>query len=359
MCNSDLYPSSKKIIHIDMDCFFAAVEMRDNPAYREVPLAIGGPSDRRGVLSTCNYQARRFGVRSAMPTGQAMKLCPDLVVVPGRMEVYRQVSKQIRAIFERYTDKIEPLSLDEAYLDVTDSGLYSGSATLIAKAIRENIYDELALTASAGVAPVKFIAKIASDLNKPNGMYIVTPEEVGAFVERLALSKIPGVGKVTIRKLHAMGLRCGADVQEYGRDNLVMQLGKFGESLWERAHGIDTRDVVTVRDPKSVGIERTFSKNICSFDECWAFIEGHFAELERRLAPKLVDRTITKLGVKMKFADFQQTTVEHHYTQLELEPFRHLLSQAIARQHQREIRLLGIFAGLKPKADAEQLMLSL
>ncbi len=347
----------RKIVHVDMDCFYAAVEMRDNPAFLGQPLAIGGPSDRRGVLSTCNYEARKFGVRSAMPTGQALKLCPHLRVVPGRMSVYKEVSEQIREIFSRYTDKIEPLSLDEAYLDVTDSTQCSGSATLIAKDIRTAIENELHLTASAGIAPLKFIAKIASDLNKPNGQFVVRPDEVAGFVEKLALSKIPGVGKVTIRKLHAMGLRCGADVQEFGHVALVEQFGKFGQSLWERAHGIDPRPVVTTRDPKSVGIERTFSRNIRHFDECWAAIVEQFPELERRLARKLEDREVTKLGVKMKFADFQQTTVEHQYDRLELEPFQQLLTQAMARQHAREIRLLGIYVGLRPKRKTEQLSL--
>ncbi len=159
----------RKIIHVDMDCFYAAVEMRDNPNYRNVALAVGGHEKQRGVISTCNYEARKYGVRSAMPTARALQLCPNLVVVPGRMHVYKQVSQQIRAIFERYTPIIEPLSLDEAYLDVTDATACHGSATLIAEAIRKDIWNELSLTASAGVAPIKFLAKVASDMNKPNG----------------------------------------------------------------------------------------------------------------------------------------------------------------------------------------------
>ena len=181
----------RKFIHIDMDCFYAAVEMRDNPEYRDVPIAVGGQS-KRGVLSTANYLARQYGVHSAMPNGQALLLCPHLKIVSGRMSVYKQVSDQIREIFERYTDKIEPLSLDEAFLDVSDSTLFHGSATLIANDIRRAIEEETGLTASAGIAPVKFLAKIASDENKPNGYFLITPEEVKPFALKLNLKKILG-----------------------------------------------------------------------------------------------------------------------------------------------------------------------
>ncbi len=173
----------RKIIHVDMDCFFAAVEMRDNPALRDIPIAIGGSRERRGVISTANYPARKFGVRSAMPTGMALKLCPHLTLLPGRYEAYKEASRQIQAIFSRYTSLIEPLSLDEAYLDVTDSTHCHGSATLIAQEIRQTIFNELQLTASAGIAPVKFLAKIASDLNKPNGQYVITPADVPEYPE--------------------------------------------------------------------------------------------------------------------------------------------------------------------------------
>jgi len=198
----------KKFIHIDMDCFYAAVEMRDNPKLANVPLAIGGNS-RRGVLSTANYIAREYGVRSAMSNYHAKQLCPDLVIVPGRMSVYKDISSQIRAVFKRYTDLIEPLSLDEAYLDVTNSTACKGSATLIAQQIRADIYNDTGLTASAGVAPIKFIAKIASDENKPNGQFVVLPDEVDGFLNNLPLGKIPGVGKVTLEKLNLKGLYTG------------------------------------------------------------------------------------------------------------------------------------------------------
>ncbi len=197
-----------------MDCFYAAVEMRDNPSYRNRPLAVGGHEKQRGVLSTCNYEARKFGVRSAMPTGKALQLCPNLLVVPGRMSVYVEISKRIREIFSRYTSVIEPLSLDEAFLDVTDSKQCHGSATLIAESIRRDIWNELNLTASAGIAPIKFLAKVASDMNKPNGQFVIPPQDVQAVIDELPLEKIPGVGKVSIEKLHQAGFFTCKDIKE-------------------------------------------------------------------------------------------------------------------------------------------------
>ncbi|UXI00651.1 DNA polymerase IV [Photobacterium sp. TY1-4] len=348
-------PEQRKIIHVDMDCFFAAVEMRDNPGLKGIPIAIGGRSEQRGVLSTCNYLAREYGVRSAMPTARAMQLCPHLTLVPGRMEAYKAVSRQIRAIFQRYTDKIEPLSLDEAYLDVTDCELLHGSATLIAQDIRQAIREELELTASAGVAPVKFIAKIASDLNKPDGQYVVTPDEVPDFVASLKLEKIPGVGKVTIQKLHEQGLYVGRDVQQYDRHLLLKQFGKFGQSLWSRAHGIDEREVVVERERKSVGVERTFTQNISRYEECWDVVERLYPELEKRLRRVRPALNIAKQGVKVKFADFQQTTVEHSQHQLDKDQFVGLLKEALTRQKDREIRLIGISVGLELGIKAQQL----
>ncbi|MGF1725026.1 DNA polymerase IV [Photobacterium nomapromontoriensis] len=352
---SPVHAGQKKIIHVDMDCFFAAVEMRDNPALRDIPIAIGGRSEQRGVISTCNYLARKYGVRSAMPTAKALQLCPHLTVVAGRMAVYREVSQQIRAIFQRYTDKIEPLSLDEAYLDVTDCEMLHGSATLIAEDIRRAIRDELNLTASAGIASVKFIAKIASDLNKPDGQYVVTPDQIPAFVDDLKLEKIPGVGKVTIQKLHEKGLYLGRDVQHYDRHLLLQQFGKFGQSLWSRAHGIDEREVVVERERKSVGVERTFTTNISRYDQCWDVIERLYPELEKRLKRVRPELNIAKQGVKLKFADFQQTTVEHTQPTLDKQQFIGLLQEALTRQKDREIRLIGISVGLESGTKAKQL----
>ncbi|GAB2654324.1 DNA polymerase IV [Vibrio panuliri] len=346
----------KKIIHVDMDCFFAAVEMRDFPEYRGRPLAVGGSEKQRGVISTCNYEARKFGVRSAMPTARAIQLCPNLQVVRGRMDVYKQVSRQIRAIFERYTSIIEPLSLDEAYLDVTHAVACRGSATLIAEAIRRDIFNELNLTASAGVAPIKFLAKVASDINKPNGQFVIPPDQVQQVVDKLPLEKIPGVGKVSLEKLHQAGFYLCEDIKHADYRELLRKFGRQGESLWKRSHGIDERDVVVERERKSVGVERTFSQNISSYEECWQVIEEKlFPELEVRLAKASPDKAIIKQGIKVKFADFQLTTIEHIYPQLELDDFRQLLRDVLKRQNGREIRLLGLNVMLKPELQSAQL----
>jgi len=346
----------RKIIHVDMDCFYAAVEMRDNPSYRNRPLAVGGHEKQRGVISTCNYEARKFGVRSAMATSKALQLCPRLLVVPGRMDVYKLVSQQIRAIFARYTDLIEPLSLDEAYLDVTNCTQFKGSATLIAEAIRNDIWQELNLTASAGIAPVKFLAKVASDMNKPNGQYVIPPERVQQEVDKLPLEKIPGVGKVSLEKLHQAGYFVCADIKNSDYRELLRQFGRLGASLWNKSHGEDNREVVVERERKSVGVERTFSQNISTYEECWQVIEEKlFPELEKRLEKASPEKAIIKQGIKLKFADFRLTTIEHIHPQLELEYFKQLLRDILKRQNGREIRLLGLNVMLKPEEQVKQL----
>lgn len=339
-----------------MDCFYAAVEMRDNPEYRGRPLAVGGHEKQRGVLSTCNYEARKYGVRSAMPTAQALKLCPTLLVVPGRMSVYKEVSRKIHAIFPRYTSIIEPLSLDEAFLDVTNVSICHGSATLIAQAIRQDIWHELELTASAGVAPIKFLAKVASDINKPNGQFVVTPEDVQITVDKLPLEKIPGVGKVSLEKLHQAGFYLCEDIKNSDYRELLRKFGRLGASLWKKSHGIDNREVVVERERKSVGVERTFSHNISTYDECWQVIEDKlFPELDMRLMKASPDRAIIKQGIKVKFADFQLTTIERIHPQLELNDFKPLLADVLKRQKGREIRLLGLSVMLKPEEQSKQL----
>lgn len=340
----------RKIIHVDMDCFYAAVEMRDFPELRDKPIAVGGRSDRRGVISTCNYQARQFGVRSAMASAYALKLCPDLILVPGRMDVYKAVSTQIRSVFNRYTELVEPLSLDEAYLDVTDCDAHKGSATLIAEAIRQEIFDLTGLTASAGIAPVKFLAKIASDLNKPNGQYVITPDAVTEFVKTLPLIKIPGVGKVTAAKLAQMGLMTCLDVQQCSKTALIERFGKFGGVLVERAQGIDNRSISPHRERKSVGVETTLAKDIYTLEQCESVMPQLIQELGARISRSASARRIHKQVVKLKFDDFKQTTIEHRSDQVSVKLFYDLLSQALARQEGRGIRLLGVSVGLESAA---------
>ena len=349
-----------KIIHVDMDCFYAAVEMRDNPALRDIPIAIGGSRERRGVISTANYPARKYGVRSAMPTATALKLCPHLKLLPGRFDAYKEASQQIRDIFLRYTPLIEPLSLDEAYLDVTDSPHCHGSATLIARDIRETIFQETGLTASAGIAPIKFLAKIASDLNKPNGQYVITPPEMPGFLLSLPLSKIPGVGKVATKKLEEMGLYTCADVQKADVAQLLKRFGKFGRVLWERSHGIDERGVVVERERKSVGVERTLAEDIHSWEACLEIIDFLYAELERRLTQVRPDRQIARQGVKLKFNDFQLTTQEHIWPELNKEDLIAVARKTWdERRAGRGVRLVGLHVTLLDPQLERQLLLGL
>ncbi|GGW92067.1 DNA polymerase IV [Alteromonas halophila] len=353
----------RKIIHIDMDCFYAAVEMRDDPSLRDIPIAIGGSSDRRGVISTCNYPARKYGVRSAMATAYAMRLCPDLKLIRGRMDLYVRESQRIRAIFSDYTDLIEPLSLDEAYLDVTDTQLFGGSATLIAEDIRRRISAELGLTASAGVAPCKFVAKVASDENKPDGICVISPDKLDAFVREMPLKKIPGVGNVTMQKLQRMGLATCNDVRGYPFERIQREFGKFGRVLWERAHGIDERELNVSRERKSIGVERTLTEDIHSLEECQAFLPTLLEKMAERV-DRHRDKTgkpvhIRTQGVKLKFQDFQLTTVEHRQPSLDKAYFYTLLEEAYARANGRGIRLLGLHVGLAESAQNEQLVLPL
>jgi DNA polymerase-4 len=349
----------RKIIHVDMDCFFAAVEMRDDPSLRDIPLAIGGSADRRGVISTANYPARRYGVHSAMSTAMALKLCPHLKLLPGRMAAYKEASLHIREIFARYTPLIEPLSLDEAYLDVTDCSQCNGSATLIAEQIRQTISDELNLTASAGIAPIKFLAKIASELNKPNGQYVITPAQVPAFLQQLPLSKIPGVGKVTAKRLEEVGLITCADVQQYDLATLLKRFGKFGRVLWERCQGIDLREVSPERLRKSVGVERTLAEDIHDWEDCEALIvDKLYPELELRLRKVKPDLHIARQGVKFKFQDFQQTTQEHVWPVLNKDDLINVARQVWReRREGRGVRLVGLHVTLLDPQLERQLLL--
>ena len=340
----------KKFIHIDMDCFYAAVEMRDNPELANVPLAIGGNS-RRGVLSTANYLAREYGVRSAMSNYHAKQLCPDLVIVPGRMAVYKEASNQIREVFNHYTDLIEPLSLDEAYLDVTNSAACKGSATLIAQQIRADIYNATGLTASAGIAPIKFIAKIASDENKPNGQFVVLPNEVDGFLAQLPLGKIPGVGKVTLEKLNLKGLYTGKDVREKGVNWMQQHVGNLGVSLYQKCAGEYVGKVSTNRIRKSLSVEHTYEYNKNSLQECLEQLPKLLEELKVRLDKQQLQNRINKLSVKVKFANFVVTSADQVYHQLNTEIFTQLLTKAYQRGVQQPVRLLGLGVGIKNQPE--------
>jgi DNA polymerase-4 len=348
----------RKIIHVDMDCFYAAVEMRDDPSLKGIPLAVGGSSDRRGVISTCNYEARAFGVHSAMATATAIRLCPNLKVIPGRMSHYQAVSKQIREIFSRYTQIIEPLSLDEAYLDVSDCELFQGSATRIAEDIRRAIKQELGLTASAGVAPNKFLAKVCSDENKPDGQCVIAPDEVDAFVVRLPLRKIPGVGKVTQARLANAGLETCQDVRELGETEVLKRFGSLGELLWKRANGVDHRELTTSWVRKSLSVERTFAADILAVEACFEVVDRLFDELDHRLE-KHRDRPIKNQQVKLKFSDFKSTTIERRSGQLKKSLFLDLLPLAWERGNGLGIRLLGLGVSFQDSESISEQQLEL
>lgn len=294
----------RKIIHIDMDAFFAAVEQRDNPALRGLPVAVAGDTPRN-VVSTASYEARRYGVRSALSVAKAKRLCPRLVLVPPRFEVYKKVSKQILAIFRRYTELIEPLSIDEAFLDVTDNP-DGKTATQIAKEIKVAIKKELGLTASAGVSYNKFLAKTASDLQKPDGLSRILPKDAECFLEQLPIEAFYGVGPATARRMHELGIVVGADLKAVSRENLEAHFGKIGDWLYDVVRGKDERPVMPNRERKSVGIEDTFPQDLVGFDACAEAIDPLVTDLCRRL--ERADFAGTTLTLKIKFSDFSQMT---------------------------------------------------
>ena len=341
---------SRKIIHLDADCFYAAIEMRDAPALRGIPLAVGGSAERRGVLTTCNYEARAFGVRSAMPTAQAMRLCPQLTVVAPQMSKYREASKAMRAIFAEFTEVIEPLSLDEAYLDVSEVSDGDLTATRIAKIIRQRIREELEITVSAGVSVNKFIAKVASDWQKPDGLTVVPPDEVDAFVAALPVKKIPGVGSVTAEKMHRYGLRTCADVREWSLLDLRRRFGKFGVVLHERARGRDDRPVQPSRLRKSISVERTFVEDVSGPAEWAPIIERLYVNLTERIEAAKAWDGITKAFVKLKFNDFTTTTVERVGTKAVEADYHDLLVEGWERKA-RPVRLIGLGVRLMDDGD--------
>lgn len=328
-----------------MDAFYASVEQRDNPAYQGKPLIVGGsPEGRGGVVATASYEARKFGIRSAMPSKKALQLCPHAIFVRPRFEVYKQVSAHIREIFRRYTDLIEPLSLDEAYLDVTNDKQGIGSAIEIARLIKQAINEELTLTASAGISVNKFVAKIASDLEKPNGLTFIGPSRIEAFMEKLPVERFFGVGKVTAAKMKSMGLHTGADLKKLTEAELTRDFGKAGAFYYKIVRGIDERPVQPHREIKSVGAEDTFPQDLLNVDEMNVELDKIAQTVYDRLKRHgLKGRTIT---VKIKYGDFKQITRSRSVTQgLEtIEMLQQMAKQLLATTFpvDKGIRLLGI-----------------
>ncbi|MEQ8364816.1 MAG: DNA polymerase IV [Cyclobacteriaceae bacterium] len=304
----------RKIIHIDMDAFYASVEQRDNPIYVGKPLVVGGsPNGRGGVVAAASYEARKYGIRSAMSSKKAVELCKDLIFIKPRFDVYKEVSQEIRKIFKRYTDIIEPLSLDEAYLDVTQDKLNIGSAIEIAERIRKEIKDELHLTASAGVSINKFVAKIASDINKPDGITFIGPSRIEKFMEDLPVEKFYGVGKVTAAKMKTMGLHCGADLKKLSEPEMISHFGKTGRFFYKIVRGEDNRSVQPHRKIKSVGAEDTFSQDLTKLEEMYEELDKIGESVFKRLSRnQLKGRTVT---LKIKYHDFKQITRSLSFTE--------------------------------------------
>jgi DNA polymerase-4 len=354
----------RKILHIDMDCFYAAIEVRDDPSLRGKPVAVGGR--RRGVLTTANYEARKFGCHSAMPTFQALELCPQLIIRPTRFEVYSGESRKVREIFRRFSELVEPLSLDEAYLDVSQRD-ETGAA--LALRIRSLIEEETGLTASAGIAPNKLLAKIASDWNKPNGQFEVATGEIEEFLEHLPVKRLFGVGRKMEEKLTALEVRTCGDLQRLSKMELAERFGKWGVELYDLSRGIDERVVRPNRIRKSVSSETTLRENIAEFSPLVGIMEGLRKGVAESVAAKHSDRVVKSLVVKLKFADFTQTTAERGAVRatnaltvdeiLDSEAYRELLAETWSRGNGKAVRLIGVGVRFSDPESVEQLSLQL
>ncbi len=338
--------AERKIIHVDMDSFFAAIEQRENPDLLGKPMAVGGDG-RRGVLCTASYEAREYGCRSAMPGFKALELCPQLIIVPVRFDLYKEISLKIRAIFGRFTELIEPLSLDEAYLDVSH---WKSDPASIAREIRAQIYEETKLTASAGISSNKLIAKIASDWQKPNGQHQVKSSEIDAFMRDLPVAKLWGVGKKMQEKLTDGGIRTCGDMQQLDKITMAQRYGKWGLELYDLCRGVDHREVQISRIRKSISKETTFSEDVNRVQDLFIDLEKMLEAVRETQEQHYHERTIKATVVKLKFTDFTQTTIERATELPSIDLVRELLLEGWARGGQKSVRLLGV--GLK-LADPE------
>jgi DNA polymerase-4 len=344
----------RKIIHIDMDCFYAAIEVRDRPELAEKPVAVGGTSGR-GVLTTCNYLARKFGCHSAMPTFKAQELCPELIIIRPNFERYQKESRNIRKIFLNYTPLVEPLSLDEAFLDIS---ILEAGGSEIALEIRKKILEDTNLTASAGIAPNKLLAKIASEWKKPDGQFEIEAEAVSAFMKPLLVKNIWGVGPKSVVKLNARGIENCGKLQGLSVLELERLFGKFGEELYHLCRGLDNRPVEPDRVRKSMSTERTFSVDLETLVQCEGELMKLYEELHNDLRSNASDRQIEKLFVKLKFTDFKRTTAECSVTKLDWDVFKELLDEAYGRSR-LNVRLIGAGVRFKEKDDSRWSQLEL
>ena len=335
-------PAVRKIIHVDMDAFYASVEQMDNPELKGKPVAVGG-GGKRGVVAAASYEARVYGVRSAMPSVTASRRCPDLIFVKPRFDRYKVLSDQIREVFFEYTDLVEPLSLDEAFLDVTHAKKGKPSATLIAKDIKSLILERTGLIASAGVSFNKFLAKTASDMDKPNGLYVILPQEADAFTAKLPINKFFGIGKVTAEKMKQAGIFTGKDLRKYELPELTRRFGKSGAYYYHICRGVDAREVKAHRERKSVSVENTYRENFMKLDEVFGALDRLNESLFRRYSGHRLGKTLT---VKVKYGDFQQITRSKTIEAgiREPEQVQQIVRELITEQLLRPegIRLLGV-----------------
>ena len=341
-----------------MDAFYASVEQRDNPALRGKPVIVGGRPDGRGVVAACSYEARKFGVHSAMPSAEAVRRCPDAIFVKTRFEVYRQVSQQIHSVFKEFSALVEPLSLDEAYLDVTDADLLGGSAVRIAREIKLMIQQRTGLVASAGVSYNKFLAKIASDFDKPDGLHCILPENGERFVAELPIGRFYGVGAATEARMHELGIQTGADLRQWSLRDLELQFGKSAQYYFNVSRGVDYREVRSSRTRKSIGSETTFLTNLQKTEDMLQHLEG----LCEKIFSKLSERELlcTTVSIKVRFANFETLTrahsiptgIQHVEQATRMLPF--LLNKALDGQQHVSVRLLGVSVSSLLEASSVQ-----
>ena len=377
----DALTALRKIIHVDMDAFYASVEQRDDPSLNGLPVIVGGRPDGRGVVAACSYEARKFGIHSAMPSAEAIRKCPDAVFVKPRFAVYQQASRQIHTVFKEFTDLIEPLSLDEAYLDVTQNTLFEGSAYKLAREIKAVIFERTQLVASAGVSYNKFLAKIASDYDKPDGIYCILPEQGEEFVAGLPVGKFHGVGKVTEARMHSLGIHTGADLRRWSEPELASEFGKSSGYYYRVARGIDHRPVRVSRTRKSLGAERTFGQNLHKKEEMLDVLNKLSTELLADLSEKQL--RCTTITVKVRFADFTTLTRAHTETKVPVDeslisrvvpilldraldagkllaPRESHFSSRVRANNKSGIRLLGLsFRGLEAAEDDNPVQLEM
>tara|TARA_Y100000996_G_scaffold410846_1_gene393922 strand:- start:568 stop:1656 length:1089 start_codon:yes stop_codon:yes gene_type:complete len=342
-----------KIIHVDMDCFYASVEIRDRPELKAKPVAVAGSSKDRGVVTTCNYIAREYGVRSAMPSLIAKKLCPDIIFLPVNMEKYRQVSKEIYKIYKCYTKVIEPVSLDEAYLDVTQSEYCNGDPEEMAKQIRHKICEDLGITASAGISSNKLLSKIASDWNKPNGQFSIPDDKINSFIRKIPIRKIHGVGDKTEKLLKTYKINTCEDLQKLSINKLSKILGKFGITLYSLCRGIDNREVDNNRISKSLSVEDTYNMDLINLEQCHVELKSLYNELLIRLSnEKYNSRSIKSCFVKIKFSDFRTISSQISSESIDFEIFLSLLKKNYSPDN-KPIRLLGVGVQFNNKEQSQ------